>query len=501
MFAGAVALVVLRPIHTGAVDYDSTASVLYFDRIVSGRHLEGSLVATPKPLLTVVFGVLHAITHDWRVLVWATIAVYAAAIGGAAVLARRYAGLAAGVFAAVALVCSGPLLIDVSRAYAEAWAMLGWVVAGLALSQQRPRYGIAGMALLLASLARIETLVIVAVAAIALAISAVDARRRHRAGPPRASALLLVGFLAIPVMLIHDWLLTGDPLFWLDVAARYSLNVPGAVAIQTPSYMVSWLTRFFLSFGIISLLALLGGAFLLRRRLIVPLLGLFALGPGIGAFLVLLTIRGTFVSSRYAIPIELAILFGAAIGFGSIRIPWLGELARSTTSRIDSRGRVAITIAGTVVFTAVAAIAMAKEVGPLNRDTVSLIHTELVVAANSDRVVPIARRALAAAPAGAVEPRLLVPGLLQPRFAVDLGLPLTSIDQDAAVRLAHGTLGASPGRVIYHDARSDAPGSLAVLGSSGPVVVNGVRLDLLAADPVRRYWVWQVPTVGAGPAP
>ena len=70
------ALVVIRPFQAGAVEYDSAASVLYFDRIMTGRHLEATLLATPKPFLTVVFGSLYAVFHDWRVLVWATIAAY-----------------------------------------------------------------------------------------------------------------------------------------------------------------------------------------------------------------------------------------------------------------------------------------------------------------------------------------------------------------------------------------------------------------------------------------
>src|SRR5205809_429066 len=116
----------------------------------SGAATEpASLGDIPKPFLTVVFGILYDIFHDWRVLVWATIGAYASGISVAALVARRVAGLGAAAFATIALIASSALLIDVSRGYAVAWALLGWAAAGLAGTAQRPRYDIAATALFL----------------------------------------------------------------------------------------------------------------------------------------------------------------------------------------------------------------------------------------------------------------------------------------------------------------------------------------------------------------
>jgi hypothetical protein len=79
--AGAVALGIgfelVRPFAAGPVGFDSSASVIYFDRIVSGRHLEAFVTATPKPFLTLVFGLLHELTAAWRSISWATIGAFA----------------------------------------------------------------------------------------------------------------------------------------------------------------------------------------------------------------------------------------------------------------------------------------------------------------------------------------------------------------------------------------------------------------------------------------
>jgi len=271
----------------------------------------------------VVFGILYDIFHDWRVLVWATIGAYASGISVAALVARRVAGLGAAAFATIALIASSALLIDVSRGYAVAWALLGWAAAGLAVTAQRPRYDIAATALFLASLARIETFMVLATAAAALLAASVLGRHRAELAPPRSAWVLLAAFLALPVMLLHDWLLIGDPLYFAAVSARFSAAVPDVIAGQTPSYMAGWVTRFILGFGAVTALAILGLVLLIRQRQNRLVLGLLALGPGVGSFLVFLTVRGTYVSTRYAMPIELAILFLAGVGFGALRVPWL----------------------------------------------------------------------------------------------------------------------------------------------------------------------------------
>jgi MFS family permease len=507
--AVATAMVVIRPLHGTSVEFDSAASVLYFDRIIAGHHLEAPVGATPKPFLTVVFGLLYGLSHDWRVLVWATVAAYGGGISLAAVLARRVAGIGGAAFVTVALIASAPLLVDVSRAYAVAWALLGWAIAGLAVTAKHPRYDIAALALFLASLARIETFVVLVTAAFALFAASVLARRREDLAPPRAALILLTAFLALPVMLLHDWLLTGDPFWFVNVSARYSAAVPDVVAIQTPTYMVFWVTRYILGFGMLTILAFLGFLLVVRRRQISLALGLLALGLGVGAFLVLLSVRGTFVSTRYATPMGLAIMFLAGVGFGSVRVPWLVSWARVLVRHPPWRRsgiRTAIAVV-TIVVATVSAAALVRPFGPRDAATNSAIANSLDQAVDVDRLLPLIRNALGSVP-GAFDPEtdsslaqdhgtasvlLYVPALDRPRFAVDLGLPLFRIEGNPTAGIDPDALVSVPGRIVYHDRRRDVGSGFAALESSSPTIeVGDGTLVLLASDATRGYWLWQV---------
>ena len=127
-------LVVLRPFASASIGPDAAAPVVHFLRITSGQHLEGYLGQTPKPLLTLVYGVLYSLFHDWRPIVWASIAVFAACVVLGGVLGRRVAGVAGGAFIAVGILLSSVLLADLMLAYSVSWALLGWLVAGLAVT-------------------------------------------------------------------------------------------------------------------------------------------------------------------------------------------------------------------------------------------------------------------------------------------------------------------------------------------------------------------------------
>ncbi|MGZ6272396.1 MAG: hypothetical protein ACXWPJ_10060, partial [Candidatus Limnocylindrales bacterium] len=242
--AAALALLILRPFEAGPVSYDAGSSVLHFQRIAAGRHLEAFISTTPKPLLTLIFGALFQLFGDWRALSWATVGAYAVAIGLSSWLAARLAGVVAGAFVAVALIASPALLAEVGIASAVPWAMVGWATAGLAVTATRPRWALAGIALLLASLARLETLVIVGTVVLVLVGLWIVGRRSGRTLVPRGSWWLLLGLLALPVMMVHDWLLTGDPFFWISVSARYS-EAAGA-AVLTPIRLARQLVRHYL---------------------------------------------------------------------------------------------------------------------------------------------------------------------------------------------------------------------------------------------------------------
>src|SRR6266516_1189049 len=89
LVAATLGVVMVRPIESGSIGPDAAAPVIHFERIAAGRHLEGYLGQTPKPLLTLVYGALYSVTHDWRSIAWSAIAAYALAVVLATSLAWR----------------------------------------------------------------------------------------------------------------------------------------------------------------------------------------------------------------------------------------------------------------------------------------------------------------------------------------------------------------------------------------------------------------------------
>ncbi len=159
--ATAIMFFMVRPVTVGAVGFDSAASVLYFDRIVGGTRLEAFVTATPKPLLTLIHGGIHAVIPDWRAISIATLVAFGVAVALTTILVTRAIPRSCPLTALVAvplLLVGSPLLAsDVGIAYAVPWALLGWVVAGLAALGPRPRPWLVGLGLMLATLARLET--------------------------------------------------------------------------------------------------------------------------------------------------------------------------------------------------------------------------------------------------------------------------------------------------------------------------------------------------------
>jgi len=491
LFLGAalLELVVLRPFASASIGPDAAAPVVHFLRIVSGKHLEGYLGQTPKPLLTVVYGVIYSLFHDWRPIAWASIAVFAACVVLGGVLGRRVAGVAGGAFVAVGILLSSVLLADLTLAYSVSWALLGWLVAGLAVTARRPRYDVAGVALMLATLARLETLIVVIAAAAALLLAEVLDRRRHRPGPPRAAYGALLGFLALPVMLVHDWLLTGDPLFWAKIA---QLNSVGAANIRGPAQVALSLSLHFVHGPALLPLVALGAFVLLRRRQWPLVIGLLALGPGVALFLVYLGARSIFVSNRYLAPIDLSALFTAGVGLSALDVPQVRHFIRGIRS-IESRHPMTLAIVGVV-----AALALAP-IGLLNATTRTTISKQIQLHANEPRAMAAIRAELASpsacrTAARSADPNLqvvIVPSRLRVQAVVDLGLSLNEVAKPDGIKLIGGL--PAPGQIIYHDRFDGETGaSWAVYEVDHPVVAGTDRLVPLLADRAHGLWVIRV---------
>ena len=132
----------------------------------------------------------------------------------------------------------------------------------------------------------------------------------------------------------HDGFLFGDPLFWAKTAQINSegRNVRGLAA------MIGWMWQHFL--GQAALLPLAGAAVfvLVSRRRWQLAVGLAGVIVGITAFFIVSGARGTFLSSRYLVPIDLGLLFAAAIGVSALDVPairrWAGRRIRPSVRRV-----------------------------------------------------------------------------------------------------------------------------------------------------------------------
>jgi len=444
------------------------ATVLYWQRITSGQRLEVTVLTTPKPLLTIIFGASWSLFHDWRVLVWETIAVQGLAVAAATRLAHRFAGLPAAVFVGATLVGSSAELAEVSQANSLPWALLGWLVAGVALTARPRRYRIAGLALLLAGMTRIETWILLTVVIIAIAVLATPTVRRW-APPhwpaPRTALPLLVAWLAIPVQLLHDFLLTGNPLYWLSVPTAYTkLEVPDLRAIS-PLHFAHDLVARYADMRILVLLAAIGFGYLAFRRRWTMLLGLGGTMVGVLVLLLSLAVRGIYISDRYYEEPDLALLFAGGIGVGAL--VWMARRLLRGRSGLLRRAGLAW---GGAAVALVAALLVANP-GPAMHELVERVGQLQDASRDYESIVPLLRADTAtakgsappAAPAAAGFTEvatqtaiLIVPRPFQRRIAVELGLSLTLL-ADSRVAFVHTSpaLALHPGQHVYHDARLD----------------------------------------------
>jgi hypothetical protein len=475
------------------VAFDAAVAVIHFDRIVAGLHMETFVSTTPKPLLTFIYGPLFSLTHDWRALTWAAILAMAIGVTLLANLARRLDGDRAFVLAAVGLAGAPALLFDASLALASPWAMLLWAVAAWAVTIERPRYAVAGLALGLASLARLETLTAVGVALVVLVVLRFGPARVRR--PVPASAWLVgLALLALPVAMLHDWRLTGDPLFWTTVAQRYSDATHHA--ILSPTGLAMTLRDRYLGEGALVALAVVGWLRLAGRGAWPVAIGLAGLGPGVGAFLFVLAARGIFVSDRYFVAMDLSIAFAAAIGLAALSVELPAAVGR-VAERLGAWRRWAAPAV-------VAALAVALTGGWAGFGTTlrTTIHSFTWQASDEVMALRTLRAAVDAVPgartwpvagAPAVPPLLLVPTNMRPILAVDLGLPLTQVGSIDAASIDVAAGNPAPGQVVFHDLRADgtSPGILQ-LETSQPTRRGRSLIVPLEANPDRGFWIVRI---------
>jgi len=489
----AIAAWLVRPFDGGPAATDAAASVLYWDRIVAHRQLEAFVDSTPKPLLTVVLGGLHALTGDWIAGSFVTVLALVAGIVMAAELVRRVAGPEAAAFAAVALIGSAAVLAETSWGYGLPWAFALWMAAGLALMRPAPRYGWAGGFLLLAALARPETLLFTATATAYLGWRIVRGPR-----PVRSLGLILIGWLALVVFTVHDLLLTGDPWWWAKVASISATGHPvasvGGVARLNATHLLA--LRGFVVAGAI------GAVVLIRKRAWLAFWGLAVMGPGVALFTLLLALRGLKVLGHYLHPIDIAVILGAAIGAGAV----LAEVRRRSGPRVPSSLQPALT-ATLIGSAAVVAALLSAPFAPTSAAARRTIGVEATAAVRVDEMVPILRPAVASlpgrdtpdpgpyatpAPADIV---VFAPRYQVNRLAVILGVPVSRIRwlDPTLVDLAGGY--PAVGSLLYFDgvlSPTTVTQQTAVLRPTAPTVVGNVRVVPVFVDTAQRIWVERI---------
>jgi hypothetical protein len=492
-FLGATAILwwLVRPLSGGPAASDAASSVLYFDRIVSGRHLEAWLNTTPKPLLTVIYGVLHSIDREWRLVSIVTVVATALGILLGTEAVRRVAGIAAASFAAVALTGSASLATEASWAYGLPWAFALWMAAGLMLLRARPRYGLAGGLLGLAALARPETFVLLGIATLILAGAVVRGRL-----PSRGAWLIMIGWLAIPGMCLHDLLLTGDPFWWLSVAP-HAVEVNGGRARSLAGTIYMSGTRL-IPMIILVLEALVGGIIVLRRKEWTATAGLVGMGPLVIVFTWLLAARHIETLPHYLHAADLATILGAATGVGILLTLARGRLESSIPQLAGPVGSALVVVAAIAL-----AVVSSGPFSPLNARARQQIALEAELDDRVALLLPIIAtnvktnpgRSTPPGPLGSPDPAtvaLFIPRHRLPRMAVDLDLPLTSIAVlvPTLVDLARGYPPVDS--VVYMDGKVDPASigsSTAVLRVTTATTVGTVRIIPLETDPTAGIWI------------
>lgn len=492
-----VAAWLVRPFDGGPAATDAAASVLYFDHLVAGLRLEAFVNTTPKPLLTLVYGSLFALTGDWVAAAWVTVVVTAAGVAMASELARRVAGIEAAVFATVALLGSTALLVETSWGQGLPWAFALWAAAGLALVRPSPRHGITGLFLLLAGLARQETFLILGLATVALAWRSVRGPR-----PGRGAWLVLLGWLSLPLLCLHDLALTGDPLWWarvseISASMRHPLSVRRVLRLNVSHLLGLWPF----------VVAGMAGAIVLAwRRSWGVLLGLVAIGPLVSLLTLVLALRRLVVLGHYLDPIDLAVILAASVGAGAI----LAEARRRVAPAIPAGLRHGLPVL-TVAAAAVLAALLSSPFAPASASARAVIGTEADRALRVDAYVPVLREALPAVPLREVPSpgpyatpppdaiHVFVPRYQAHRIAGILDVPTSELRWLEPTRVDLGAGYPAAGSLVYLDgvlSPSTIVPETAVLRQSSPTVVDGVRVVPIVADPGRKVWIVRIEPAG-----
>jgi len=504
LLAAAGLWLMIQPLGRVTNDTDSAATVLYFERIIHGHRLEAFVPTTPKPLLTVIYGLLWTATGDWRALTVATLAAGSLAVALAARLANRLSGVAASAVVVIGLLAWPDFRVEVANANSFVWALALWLLAGVLVTLDRPRPWLAGVVLLLAGLARTETIWIVAAVFACAALVGLRAMRGGDRAPLRATWPLLLGLLAVPLACLHDWLLTGQPLYWLSVPGGYTaLVAPGLPSVPPWTTIRSELAYYRPAAALVCLaIAGLVWMFLSKRRAIA--LALASLTGGVLLTLIYLAWRGVLLNPRYYEEADAPILLMAAVGTSALTT-WLFGRAIGHRPTSDRWATLVAGAVAAVLALGVVAVDVPHDALPPGLAGPAAGYSALQPQIPALETILAGASGVATDVAGVSYPvadlhscRVFVPRPFVPLISVETGAPIDALG-DSFLAFRTGDYSAlSPGQYVLHIAAVDGRGGVyAPFEHSGQTVLTvspgrAVLVSAVYADDQQGVWLMRI---------
>jgi hypothetical protein len=272
------------------------------------------------------------------------------------------------------------------------WSLLFVSLAGLLVTNERPRWVAAGAALAAGALARQEVFLLIGVVVLLVCIGV--ARDWRTTGRLPAQAGLLISLVAIPLTGLHDWLLTGSPLYFLAVPV---IGAEGRDVASAGAAVRRLLGDVAGQPGL-AMLAVIGGLLLILRRAWTLLVGVITFGPGMALFFLWVSLRGLVSLERYLAPLDLAIIVAAAVTVGFAFRAGTAWVAQRSGERGATLAASRLMAAAISLAAAVFALALSPSVGPLDTELTARIRVNRAVAGDWETMLPATRVALAERP-------------------------------------------------------------------------------------------------------
>lgn len=518
--AGIYLWAMVRPLDRVVNDADSISTVVYWQRLASLHRLEAYVPTTPKPLLSFLYGIAWFLTSDWRSLTVLSVVAGGLAVGLAGRLGWRFAGPAGAVVVTIALLAWPPFAYQVARGNSMVWALMLWSAAGVLMTGDRPRPWLAGVALLLAGLARPETIYLLGgltfLAGFTLVLDRQASPHLERYRRFRSIAPVLIGFAFVPVTCLLDWLMTGSLFYWLGVPASYTtLVTPGArppslitMAHQIAGhYKPALLLLPFAGLGVLRLVVS-------KRR--AACFAILALIGGVLAGYAVLGWRGTFLTTRYYEEADGPMILLIALGAAWL-VEWAAKLAAASLRPLRSLRPATVPAVSAVAggILALAVVGAAVPTGTLDPQLRGPAAWYDALERAMPQVEPLLAGAVGEADtvrgvnfpvADPARSRMYVPRAFVGVISTEAHVPLTAVgDSYLAFRGGHYA-DLSPGQYVLHIRGVDlTDGTFAPFeGADGHWLDTGtgtgtVRLTPVIADPGTGLWLWRVdPPASAG---